>query len=262
MQERHTIREKYFEEQDFTTKKHVIPYLEHFISISSDLFVCEIGCGEGGNLKPFVDFGCKVTGIDISENKIANAKLFFKNNPQKDNLTLISEDIYKITPDELPKFDIILMRDTLEHIPNQDIFLNSLKKFIKPTGKIFISFPPWRMPFGGHQQVCRSSFLSKLPYFHILPVFLYVGLLKLFGESKETIRALLEIKETRISINRFKKIIKKRNFEIIKETYYLINPNYEIKFNLKVRKLPSLLNIPTIRDFFSTAYYCVIRDKG
>ena len=258
MQERHTIREKYFKEQDFTTKNYVIPYLNTFISITSDLVVCEIGCGEGGNLKSFIDLGCKVIGIDIAENKIANAKIFFENNPQKNNLKLISEDIYKINPEDLPKFDIVIMRDTIEHIPNQDIFINNLKNFIKPSGKIFIGFPPWRMPFGGHQQVCKSTFLSKLPYFHILPVFMYVGILKLFGESKGTIKELLEIKETGISINRFKKIINKTNFKIINETLYLINPNYEIKFKIKVRKLPNFLNIPIIRDFFSTAYYCVI----
>jgi hypothetical protein len=146
----------------------------------------------------------------------------------------------------------------LEHIHDQDTFLGYLKSFIKPTGKIFLAFPPWRMPFGGHQQICESRFLSKLPYFHLLPNQLYKGLLRLFGENDARIIGLLEVKETRISISRFRKILKKRKFKIESEIFYLINPNYEIKFKLRTRELPGILNIPFIRDFFITTYYCLI----
>jgi hypothetical protein len=114
------------------------------------------------------------------------------------------------------------------------------------------------MPFGGHQQVCESKFLRKLPYFHLLPKALYIGILKLFGENDLKIRGLIEVKETRISIIRFKKILNKRNYKIDKETYYLINPNYEIKFRFKAKKLPQFLNIPFLKDFLTTTYYCVI----
>lgn len=258
MDDRHLNREKYFQEQSYTTEKYVISYISKLFPITSDLTVAEVGCGEGGNLKPFLDIGCKVVGIDIAEDKIENARKFFNNHPQKSNLTLIAEDIYKINPDEQFLFDLIIMRDTLEHIHYQDIFLEHLKKFVKPSGKIFLAFPPWRMPFGGHQQMCENSFLSKLPYLHLLPNALYAGLLKLFGESNAKIKGLLEVKETRISIARFKKILTKRNFRLESEIFYLINPNYEIKFKLKTRKLPGILNIPYIKDFFTTTYYCLI----
>lgn len=258
MDERHLNREKYFNEQAYTTEKYVIPYINKFIPITSNFTVAEIGCGEGGNLKPFLDIGCKVVGVDLAENKIINAEKFFNNHPKKSNLTLISNDIYKIEPNENFTFDLIIMRDTIEHIYNQEVFLEHLKNFIKPGGKIFIAFPPWRMPFGGHQQMCESKFLSMLPYYHLFPNFLYKGILKLFGESAAKIMGLLEVKETRISIARFKKIIKKRNFNIESEIYYLINPNYEIKFKLKTKELPSILNIPYIKEFFITTYYCIV----
>lgn len=142
MDDRHLDREKYFQEQDYTTKKYVIPYINEVLPITSNLTVAEVGCGEGGNLKPFLDIGCKVVGIDFAENKISNAEKFFGGHPQKSNLTLIAEDIYKIKPDGLLKFDLMFMRDTLEHIHDQDVFLEHLKQFIKPTGKIFLAFPP------------------------------------------------------------------------------------------------------------------------
>lgn len=261
MHDRHQNRERYFNEQVFTTTNFVIPYLEEVMKISPEITVAEIGCGEGGNLKPFLDLGCKVVGIDLATNKINNAKKFFANHPHAQNALFIDEDIYNVNPSDFPTFDLVIMRDTIEHIPRQEVFLENLKKFLSPTGKVFFAFPPWRMPFGGHQQVCKSNFLSKLPYFHLLPNFMYVGLLKLFGESKKTIEGLLEIKETGISIHRFEKILANCNYQINKETYYFINPNYEIKFKLKTRVLPVLFNIPHFKDFFTTAVYCVISKK-
>lgn len=257
MNDRYINREKYFMEQNYTTEMYVIPYINKLFPITSNMIIAEIGCGEGGNLKPFLDLNCKVVGIDISENKISNARKLLSSHPGNSNLMLITKDIYQINPIVLPLFDIIIMRDTLEHIHDQGAFLKHLSKFIKPSGKIFFAFPPWRMPFGGHQQICNSSFLSRLPYFHLLPNVLYVGILKLFGEGKDKINTLLEVKETKISIIGFKKMLANGSFKIDSELFYMVNPNYEIKFNLKARKLPIILNIPFIREFFITTYYCL-----
>ncbi len=261
MHERYTNRERYFQEQSFTTERFVIPFIREVAPVTPESKVLEIGSGEGGNLKPFVDMGCLVYGIDLSTSKITNGIKFFENHPNNKNIKLIAEDIYKSDLSSLPKFDIIMLRDTLEHIYDQDKFLEHLKNFMAPGGKVFLGFPPWYMPFGGHQQICESKFLRKLPYFHLLPRFMYKGMLKMFGESEAKITNLMEVWDTRISINRFKRIIKKRNFTIEKETFYMINPNYEVKFNLKTRALPKILNIPILRDFITTTYYCVISLK-
>ena len=74
MDDRHLNREKYFQEQSYTTEKYVIPFINKLLPITSNLTIAEVGCGEGGNLKPFLDIGCKVVGIDLAENKISNAK--------------------------------------------------------------------------------------------------------------------------------------------------------------------------------------------
>ncbi len=55
MHERHTDRELYFREQAHTTRKHVIPFIETVMPLTPDLSVLEIGCGEGGNLLPFLE---------------------------------------------------------------------------------------------------------------------------------------------------------------------------------------------------------------
>ncbi len=107
--------------------------------------------------------GCKVFGIDIAPNKIENARQFYKDHPLKENINLIAADIYKVQPEDIDKLYLVIMRDTIEHIPNQEVFLANLKKFLKPGEKIFFAFPLWRMPFGGHQQVCESKVLANMP---------------------------------------------------------------------------------------------------
>jgi SAM-dependent methyltransferase len=261
MQQRHTDRKRYFDEQGAVTSKYILPYIEKFLKINPDLVVAEIGCGEAGNMAPFLDKGCKVYGIDLASNKIANGERYYENHPRRENLHLIARDIYVLKPGEVQPFDLVYMRDTIEHIPDQERFLAHLKQFLKPNAKLFFGFPSWRMPFGGHQQLCRSKFLSVLPYFHLLPHPIYKGILKLFGERSETIECLEEIRETRISIRRFRKIVEKTKYSIIDETFYLINPNYEIKFNLKLRILPKWINIPLVRDFFTTTCYYILENK-
>ena len=91
MQERHTDRKKYFSEQIITTEKYVIPFIKEFVEINPNLEVLEIGCGEGGNLKPFLDLGCSVTGVDLSEGKIKNGKKYYEDHPNNQKIKLLSD---------------------------------------------------------------------------------------------------------------------------------------------------------------------------
>lgn len=259
MQERHTNTQIYFQEQEITTKKYVIPYLEEFIKLNKDAKVLEIGCGEAGNLKPFVDIGCECLGVDLNRLKIEYGQEYYSKHPNADRVKLVVDDIYNMVDEYKDTFDLIILRDVIEHIHNQERFMNCLKSFIKPTGQIFFGFPPWQNPFGGHQQICKSSFLSKLPFFHLLPMLLYKRFLKSFGEHPKTVDDLVEIKETGISIERFERILKNENWITTKKTFFFINPNYEIKFGLKPRESYSFISaIPFVRNFFTTACYYLI----
>jgi len=82
------------------------------------------------------------------------------------------------------------------------------------------------------------------------------------GESASKIEALLEIKETGISLERFERLAKKHGYSIAQKTHYLINPNYETKFGLKPRKQFALIqNIPYLRNFLTTAgYYALVKN--
>ncbi len=261
MQERHQNREQYFAEQGATTEKYVIPYLADLLKINPQTEVLEIGCAEAGNLKPFLDRGCKATGIDLSCSRIELAKKMFANHPNRKNLVLMCEDIYKVDL-KGKTFDLIIMRDVIEHIPNQERFMNVAKKFLKPEGKFFLGFPPWQNPFGGHQQVCRNKLLSKLPWIHLLPANVYKFILNSMEKNRRRTDELMEIRKTGISIDRFEKILKKEKYTIDKRTLFLINPNYQTKFGLNPREQTKLIaSIPWLRNFFTTAAYYVVSSQ-
>jgi SAM-dependent methyltransferase len=262
MQNRHRNRQQYFDEQDFTTRKYVIPFIEMFRKLSGELNILEIGCGEGGNLKPFLDAGCFVTGIDLSENKINLARSFIGNHPLKNNLKLICDDIYHMEP-PIRKYDIVFMRDVIEHIHNQERFMAFVNPFMHEDSLFFLAFPPWQNPFGGHQQICTSRILGVFPWFHLLPARWYRKVLTLSGESSATVDNLLEVKETGISIERFERIFHSAAYRLLSKKLFLINPNYEVKFGIKpIRQSGLIARIPWIRNFLTTSvFYLLIPEK-
>ena len=77
MQKRHTDRKMYFRDLEITSKEFYISYLSDFTELTSKSRILEVGCGEGGNLVSFAQLGCKVTGIDIAECRIKEAKAYF-----------------------------------------------------------------------------------------------------------------------------------------------------------------------------------------
>ena len=173
MQKRHTDRKMYFRDLEITSKEFYISYLSDFTELTPKSRILEVGCGEGGNLVPFAQLGCKVTGIDIAECRIKDAKAYFSE--ISNHATFVCSDFmqYPVPCNEEDKYDVILLHDVIEHVPTKEPFLAHLRKFMKTKGVLFVGFPAWQMPFGGHQQICRSKLCSHLPFIHLLPNHLY-----------------------------------------------------------------------------------------
>ena len=257
----HTNKNVYFHYQYLTSKEYIIPYLENHIDFNQKLNVLEIGCAEAGVLKAFCDLGHQCTGIELNHKRVLLAQKFMEKEVETGQISFISKNIHDINPktDIGGGFDLIILKDVIEHIHNQELFISQVRKILKKGGKIFFAFPPWQMPFGGHQQICTNKYLAKLPYYHLLPRFMYKGILNLFKEPDYTVKELLEIKETGISVERFEQILKKNKFKTIKKTFFLFNPIYKYKFGLKPRlQFNFIKKIPYIRNFLTTAVYYLV----
>lgn len=260
MLEFHADRKRYFDIQVANAEKYVIPFIEERYKINTGMRVLEIGCGEAGVLKAFINKGCFGMGVELDAPRIEHAKEYLAEDYAAGRIQFISKDIYQVDAEkELGGlYDVIVLKDVIEHIHDQPKLIGWLKNFLKPGGVIFFGFPPWYMPYGGHQQMC-SSWLKKIPWVHLLPESIYGWLLK---KNKENAEAFLEIKDTGISIERFERICKEQGYKIENKAHYLLNPIYEWKFGWKGRKQAGLIKaIPFVRNFFTTCVYYLIKVK-
>lgn len=261
----HKDKQTYIKYQQENAEKFVIPFIEKVLPLKAGIRVMEIGCAEGGVLKAFLEKGCLGTGVELMEGRYKLAQQVLAEELKSGQAELINKNIYDVDIEkEMPeKFDLIVLKDVIEHIHDQEKVMIKLREFLKPGGYIFFGFPPWWMPYGGHQQIASNSLASKLPYYHLLPMPIYRALLKLLGEKAQTVENLAEIKETGITIERFERILKKSHFSIKARTFYLINPIYKYKFGLKARKqLAIIAAIPYFRNFLTSCMYYLVQKEG
>jgi SAM-dependent methyltransferase len=260
MYEFHTDYKKYFDIQLSNARQWILPFVQEVKPIEAGIQLLEIGCGQGSVLRAFAEAGCICTGVEMYPLWLEKANEWLQPELASGKVRLINSNIYDIDAenDLGTKFDIIVLKDVIEHIHDQKKLIGWMKLFLKPGGIIFFGFPPWQMPYGGHQQMLQG-WLGKLPYWHMLPLPLFKGLLRV---NKQYSEDLVDIKETGISIERFESILQKTGYQILKQKHWMINPVYEYKFGWKPRVQIGLIKaIPFVRNFFTTAVYYIITPK-
>ncbi len=259
--EHHSNHQMRFDQQVDNARNYVLPFVEQTLPMMPGMRVLEIGCGEGGVLKAFYEKGCFCVGVDLDQLRIDLALIFLKDEIAEGRMEIMNQNVYdkEFLSKYGASFDLIILKDVIEHIHGQEDFIPFMKQMLKEKGQIFFGFPPWYMPFGGHQQIAQKKWTSKLPYYHLLPRPVYRWLLKSAGESEHNVTALLEVKDTGISIERFERICRRAGYSIVNRQWFLINPIYRFKFGLKPRKQYWLLGaIPFFRNFVTTcAYYTI-----
>lgn len=261
MYEFHKDKDRYFDIQYRVTKDYIIPFLEEHLPGKKWNRVLEIGSAEAGVLKAFLELGANCTGIELSADRVELASRYHAEAIAEGRISFVNRNVFDIDPehDLGGRFDLVILKDVIEHIPGQKEFMHQLASFLEKDGVIFFGFPPWYMPYGGHQQVCKS-WVSKVPYVHLLPTPLYKSILQMAGESEHTVQNLLEVKSTGISIERFEKALQYNKLGIIARRHYLTNPIYQYKFGWKPRKQNAFISrMPVVRNFFTTASYYIIK---
>ena len=259
MQKRHLNPRQYFEELAKTSSKYFMPYIEQFRQITPATRILEIGCGCGGNLVPMATKGCQVTGLDITPDRISQAAELFAAG-ELPGCFMVMDILGEETLAE--KFDVIIVHDVIEHLSDKQILFDRIGELLAPDGMVFMGFPAWQMPFGGHQQICRNRIAASMPFYHLLPKSIYKSVLRMAGEPSKNIEELLNIRRCRITVERFAKLARRNGYRIVNRKLYFINPHYEVKFGLRPRVLtPLIAGIPYVRNFFSTSCFFMLEQK-
>lgn len=116
--------------------------LEHVFNTIKDinfqqtdkLDIIEFGCGTGVllSLTEQYFYNSEIVGVDISEQMLSIAK-------QKCKRSLIVHDSVD-TYESTKKFDLIILVGVTEYLPSWENTLAKLKKILKPSGKIVLTF--------------------------------------------------------------------------------------------------------------------------
>jgi SAM-dependent methyltransferase len=102
--------------------------------------MAEIGCGHGLLQRQIeLTYGREVTGFDLNDYAL------------KQNLSRRSPvccyNIFQQDADLKGKFDVIFLFDVLEHITDEDSFLQALQFHLAPTGRIILNVPAGEWAF-------------------------------------------------------------------------------------------------------------------
>lgn len=247
------MAEKHFKEQIEFTNWYLLPYFKNHIPNLSSCSVLEVGCAEGGFVKVLHDLGIKIKGLELEQARVDTAKL------KAPELDIIQADITDTNVSEKlgEKFDLIVMRDVIEHIPNRDAAFSNLYDLLNDNGYLFITFPPRFSGFAGHQQNGKS-FFRYLPFLQLLPNFVIRLLGKVFNESEKLINHVIINYKIGLSIRKFNYFYKKYSFELIKSDLFLFRPIYKIRFGINPVKIPSL---PIIKEFIAFGCESLLKKK-
>jgi SAM-dependent methyltransferase len=94
----------------------------------------EIGCGNGLLQRSVEDhYGIPVAGFDLNE--LALQKSVSRTSP------LFCYDIHHRAPEFRARFDALFLFDVLEHIADEDGFLQSVKYHLSPAGSLIVNVP-------------------------------------------------------------------------------------------------------------------------
>jgi SAM-dependent methyltransferase len=104
--------------------------------------VLEVGCGSGGPaLFMARTTGCRVTGIDINEHGIANAKSLAQEQGLEAQVYFHQADARQRLPFEDETFDAALCIDTINHLPDRLHLLRQWHRVLRPGGRALFTDP-------------------------------------------------------------------------------------------------------------------------
>ena len=233
----------YFNYQKLLAQSFYIPLLiKNKIFINDETKVLDIGCGDAGFLSAFSDHSNNCDGVEIRDFGWA----------ENENPKIIVGDItsIKIKESLSVKYDVLILRDVIEHIllTEKEDFLNSIMNYMDENSKMLITFPPFYSPFGLHQQAFLKSPLKVIPFLGWLPKVVIQLILKITNQYNKW-SDLEEIKDSKMTIHNFKKLVEKCGLKICYHERYLVRPSHEIRYGVKLRKL-NWMKIPIFEEVF------------
>lgn len=249
----------YFDYQYSVARDVLIPWLDPHVSLTG-LAVADFGCHQGGVLQGLRDVAGVGSGMgfDVDEDSIRRSP--FESNAR---FRLVVSDILDVDAAQC-KFDLILLRDVIEHTRDPVAILEKARNCLMHRGRIFVSFPPYYSPFGGHQHE-MSNGIRFVPFIHYLPDVLLYSLSR-FREtpymSAESTRAdIKSVRQTRLTLSKAERAFDRAGLHIEMQEFFLLRPEFRIRYGLPSWCIPLVHRVPIVREIMTFGAYYLLAPK-
>jgi SAM-dependent methyltransferase len=249
----------YFEYQRRLCDEVVIPWLSPRLDLRG-LEVGDFGAHHGGMLDALRDSGLVASGIglELSADVVASSPFV-----GDDRFRLEVADVTARDPDA-PTFDLVLMHDVLEHIPEYEGAVVAVAQALRPGGHLFVTFPPYYSPFGGHQHLAGNR-ARNVPFLHVLPRRLFFRLARPVANEYMTAEAaradMASVRATRLTLRRAERAFARAGLELVDRDLFLLRPEYTVRYGVKSRRAGVLGRLPLVREALVGGGFYLVRRR-
>ena len=198
--------------------------------------VLDLGCGTGGMCEIWGECGAAVVGADLDAHPLEGA-----------GGPAVAADVAAL-PFRDGAFDLVVAHDLLEHVADLSGALRETARVLGPGGVAFVSFPPFRSAFGGHQQGAPGP-VRFLPFGHLLPRRLWLSLAP--AGYAGTFDGL-----SRLSMSAFEREAARSPLSARRRLSFLLRPEAALRLGVPAVECSFLGGVGVVREFLvGGAYY-------
>ena len=247
----------YFEYQRVVCRDVVIPWLQQHVALDG-LQVGDFGAHHGGMVDALRESGVVggAVGLELSEEVVASSPLV-----QDGRFCLEVADLLDLDRKRFA-FDLVLLHDVLEHIPDFGGALGAIRRSLAPTGHVFISFPPYYSAFGGHQQYARGH-ARWAPFIHLLPAGMFFRIARPGEQEYMTAEGaqedMVSVRRTRLTLGDAEHAFARTGFEVVARELFVVRPEYTVRYGLRARSAGALGRIPGVREVTVNGAFYLLR---
>jgi SAM-dependent methyltransferase len=224
--------------------------------------VLDVGSGWGSLAVELAQAGAqRVVGLDLKIQLVTFANAYVRRyHPElAERVTFAAIDLQHYPEEE--QFDLIVSKDSFEHILDVEGMLQAMKRHLKPGGRIYAGFGPlYPTPYGDHdrrQTILRpwgmwGTLLAALPWGHL---FLGQKLIELYNRHHpEPITSLRDL-----GLNTYAWSDYRRAFE--NSGLRLISLRTNCSTSLPSRFLTSMRRLfPALENYLTHNVYCILEE--